>query len=126
MVDNIEVAAGSVVRIQTTGGGGWGDPLSREPELVAYDMQCGLVTEDSARDDYGVVVRHDDARVEADIAATATLRSEMRASRGALAMFDRGAYVAAARACGPLDLPEGWEDPDAGWWAETPSAEAAE
>ena len=126
MVDNIEVAAGSVVRIQTTGGGGWGDPLSREPELVAYDMQCGLVTEDSARDDYGVVVRRDDARVEADIAATATLRSEMRVSRGALAMFDRGAYVAAARACGALALPEGWEDPDAGWWAETPAAEAAE
>ena len=127
MVDNVEVAAGSVVCIRTTGGGGWGDPLCREAELVAHDVQCGLVSEDAARAEYGVAVARDGARVGVDEAATAALRAQLRAGRGALAMFDRGAYVAAARARGGLDRPDGWEDPDAGWWATPPAeAEAAE
>ena len=127
MVDNIEVAAGSVVRIRTTGGGGWGDPLSREAALVAYDVHCGLVSEDAARADYGVAVVRDGPRVAVDEAATAALRSQLRARRGALAMFDRGAYAAAARAGDGLDRPDGWEDPDAGWWAiPVAEAEAAE
>ena len=45
--------------------------------------------------------------------------------RGGLSMFDRGDYVAEARARGALDSPDGWEDPDDGWWAET-VAEAAQ
>ena len=126
MVDNIEVPAGSVVRIRTTGGGGWGDALSREPELVAYDLRCGLVSEDAARAEYGVVVKRDGTDVVVDVAATAALRSELRGKRGPLAMFDRGEYVAGVRSRGALDWPDGWEDPDEGWWAETQAAEAAE
>ena len=126
MVDNIEVPAGSVVRIRTTGGGGWGDALSREPELVAYDVRCGLVSEDAARAEYGVVVKRDGTDVVVDVAATAALRSELRGKRGPLAMFDRGEYVAGVRSRGGLDWPDGWEDPDEGWWAETQAAEAAE
>ena len=34
LVDGEPVLAGQVVRVVTTGGGGWGDPLEREPELV--------------------------------------------------------------------------------------------
>ena len=64
-------------------------------------------------------------RPEVDREATDTRRMELRARRGALPMFDRGPYVEAARAAGRLDWPEGWQDPDAGWWAET-AAEAAE
>ncbi len=127
MVDNIDVPAGSVVRIRTTGGGGWGDPLRREAKLVAYDVQCGLVSADAAREEYGVAVVRDGARVGVDEAATLALRAHCRARRGALAMFDRGDYVARARARDGLDWPEGWEDPDAGWWAESVGdAEAAE
>ena len=126
MVDNIEVPAGSVVRIRTTGGGGWGDALSREPELVAYDVRCGLVSEDAARAEYGVVVKRDGTDVVVDVAATAALHSELRGKRGPLAMFDRGEYVAGVRSRGGLDWPDGWEDPDEGWWAETQAAEAAE
>ena len=126
MVDNIEVPAGSVVRIRTTGGGGWGDALSREPELVAYDVRCGLVSEDAARAEYGVVVKRDGTDVVVDVAATAALRSGLRGKRGPRAMFDRGEYVAGVRSRGGLDWPDGWEDPDEGWWAETQAAEAAE
>ena len=125
MVDNVEVAAGSVVRIRTTGGGGWGDPLMREPELVAGDVACGLVSDAAARDDYGVAVLRDGPRVSVDAAATRSLRAARQARRGALPMFDRGGYVARARARGALDAPDGWRDPDEGWWAES-LAEAAE
>ena len=125
MVDNVEVAAGSVVRIRTTGGGGWGDPLMREPELVAGDVACGLVSDGAARDDYGVAVLRDGPRVSVDAAATRSLRAARQARRGALPMFDRGGYVARARARGALDAPDGWRDPDEGWWAES-LAEAAE
>ena len=42
--------------IDTTGGGGWGDPLEREPTLVVLDVIQGKVSARAARDDYGVVL----------------------------------------------------------------------
>lgn len=117
MCDNIEVAAGSTVRIRTTGGGGWGDPLQREPERVRYDVECGLVSERSAREDYGVVLKQGDGRPEVDGARTAKLRAELRARRGSLPMFDRGRYFEERKRAGAIAWPEGWQDPDAGWLA---------
>ena len=38
MSDTVTVKAGAVVRIVTTGGGGWGDPLKREVDKVVYDV----------------------------------------------------------------------------------------
>ena len=40
----------------TTGGGGWGDPLEREPELVQRDVIEGKVSLAAAREEYGVVL----------------------------------------------------------------------
>jgi N-methylhydantoinase B len=57
MNDDVPIKAGSVLRLRTTGGGGWGDPFEREPELVLRDVQQGRVSEASAKRDYGVVVR---------------------------------------------------------------------
>jgi N-methylhydantoinase B len=54
--DDVPLPAGSVLRLRTTGGGGWGDPFEREPELVLQDVLRGLVSEESAERDYGVVV----------------------------------------------------------------------
>jgi N-methylhydantoinase B len=89
LVDDEPLAAGSLVRIDTTGGGGWGDPLEREPELVSLDVRHGKVSLASARDDYGVVVVASDVVV--DIEATAALRAELRALRsGPQPFFDRG------------------------------------
>src|ERR671928_766767 len=48
LVDDERLAAGTLVRIDTTGGGGWGDPLEREPELVALDVTQGKVSASSA------------------------------------------------------------------------------
>jgi len=68
------VPAGSQAVILTAGGGGWGNPLERDPAAVQMDVLDGLVSLQSAREDYGVVL---DARTLAvDEAATAALRRE--------------------------------------------------
>jgi N-methylhydantoinase B len=86
LTDAEPVRAGEVIRIRTTGGGGWGDPLDRDPVAVARDVRDGKVSVDGARTDYGVVL--DDA--EPDLAATAELRARLRADRGPAPFFDRG------------------------------------
>src|SRR5262249_56044355 len=75
LVDGEPVLAGQVVRVVTTGGGGWGDPLEREPELVARDVTEGRVSQQAARDDYGVVLgtRAPSEGYDLDAAATAKL-----------------------------------------------------
>jgi N-methylhydantoinase B len=80
------VARGEVIRIETTGGGGWGDPLTRSPGAVAVDVAQGKVSPEAAERDYGVVLTGG----EVDAAATAACRADMAAARGEPAMFDRG------------------------------------
>jgi N-methylhydantoinase B len=126
MADNVEVKAGSVVRIVTTGGGGWGDPLAREPELVAYDVECGTVSETAAREDYGVVLKKRAAGWSVDAETTQRLRAELRAQRGALPMFSRGAYFDETKRTKGVAWPQGWRDPDAGWTAQATAAQPRE
>ncbi len=71
---------GDVLRIRTPGGGGYGDPLERDPAAVARDVADGLVSPEAAAEDYGVVAS-DDGRV--DWAATRELRRRIRGSRSA-------------------------------------------
>jgi len=61
MNDDVPLPAGTLLRLRTTGGGGWGDPFERERELVLADVVRGLVSAESAERDYGVVIR--DGRV---------------------------------------------------------------
>jgi N-methylhydantoinase B len=50
------VAVDDVVRIRSGGGGGWGDPLERDPAAVAGDVRNGFVTLEAAAETYGVLV----------------------------------------------------------------------
>lgn len=91
LVDGEPLAAGQVMRVVTTGGGGWGDPLEREPELVQLDVWQGKVSAEAARRDYGVVLEQRGDEWLVDSAATEALRTELRRARkGALPMIDRG------------------------------------
>ena len=58
-----DVESGDVVRVRSGSGGGWGDPLRRDPDAVAADVRNGFVTLDGAREIYGVVVDPDDFAV---------------------------------------------------------------
>jgi len=98
LVDGEPVRAGQVVRVVTTGGGGWGDPLAREPERVRRDVVDGKVSVDAARTEYGVVLAAvDDERGgwQVDSPATAALRDQLRAHRSEPPMIDRGPGYAA-------------------------------
>lgn len=53
----VRLTHGEFVRIRLPGGGGFGDPIERDPALVADDVRRGLVTPERAREDYGVVLR---------------------------------------------------------------------
>jgi N-methylhydantoinase A/oxoprolinase/acetone carboxylase beta subunit/N-methylhydantoinase B/oxoprolinase/acetone carboxylase alpha subunit len=51
----VVLRAGDVVRIESAGGGGFGDPAERDPVLVRADVQDGFVTPERAETDYGVI-----------------------------------------------------------------------
>jgi N-methylhydantoinase B len=68
---------GDSITIRGGGGGGYGDPIEREPERVREDVYQGYVSVKAARELYGVVI--DPEKVEIDQAATAKLRASMKA-----------------------------------------------
>ncbi len=86
------VRAGQVIRIRTTGGGGWGDPLDRPFEEVERDLRWGKVSFEGARADYGVVATGDRDAPVVDVDASELLRAAMRSARDAepQPFFDRG------------------------------------
>ncbi len=87
-VHDVEVGKDDVLHFVTWGGGGWGDPLERDPETVALEVRRGLVSATGARR-YGVVCSE---AGELDTPATDQLRSELRSARGGeeLPLFDKG------------------------------------
>ena len=70
------IKAGDSVYHRLAGGGGWGDPLAREPIAVARDVKNDKVSLGKARQDYGVVLHV--ASGEVDPVATADLRQKMK------------------------------------------------
>ena len=59
----IPLEPGTLVTQLTAGGGGWGDPTRRDPELVARDVRLGYVSRSAAGDEYRVML-HDDGSVD--------------------------------------------------------------
>jgi N-methylhydantoinase B len=58
----------SAIRLEGAGGGGYGNPTERNPELVLKDLIDGYVTRESAFKEYGVVMEPEGTRI--DYAAT--------------------------------------------------------
>jgi N-methylhydantoinase B len=67
----VSLQQGDVVRLKTPGGGGYGDPFARDPDLVLQDVQRGYISRRTVRQEYGVLIR----RGRVDWAATAALRA---------------------------------------------------
>ena len=53
----LELGADQIVHLNPPGGGGYGDPFERDPELVRQDVVAGYVTPEGAQRDYGVAIR---------------------------------------------------------------------
>ena len=64
---------------ETPGGGGWGDPFDRDPDLVLRDVQDGVVSPEAARNDYGVVVTQSLQAV--DVVATEVVAEDETSAR---------------------------------------------
>jgi len=72
-VSGFPLKTGDVVREETAGGGGYGDPLKRTPELVIADVSEGYLTVGEAAHRYGVIMKGDSV----DAAATEAKRAEL-------------------------------------------------
>lgn len=83
--DWVPLEPGDLIVYDYGGGGGWGDPLERDPEAVLDDVLDEYVSVESARRDYGVVLTGSlaDMTLAVDLAATEALRLELRAAREA-------------------------------------------
>lgn len=71
-----QLKPGDVVLMEAAGGGGYGDPLERDPELVEQDVREGYVSIERAREDYGVVLDLETLKVDQE--ATSELRKRLR------------------------------------------------
>ena len=85
----IELGEGDIWYMRSPGGGGWGDPLDRDPAQVVNDVRLGAVSEDAAANAYGVVLREDAPGFDAD--ATMRRRQALRDQRIAGARPANGA-----------------------------------
>lgn len=87
-VDNVAVRAGDRVVFRTAGGGGWGDPLERDPARVRNDVARHLLTAAKAEQDFGVKLTGSPLRLEQR--ATEELRENLKRSRKTRPLFDFG------------------------------------
>ncbi|MFW6195805.1 MAG: hydantoinase B/oxoprolinase family protein [Thermoplasmatota archaeon] len=77
---NFPLRKGDIVSIRSGGGGGWGDPLERDPKRVLNDYKNGLVDSNTAEEKYGVILNEEELSIDFD--ATEKLRKKMKKERG--------------------------------------------
>jgi len=70
-VTDIKIRRGQKVRLETPGGGGFGDPAARDPQRVVRDVRLGYVSREAASHTYKVALKDDGSL---DAAATGKLR----------------------------------------------------
>jgi len=73
------VGKNDVLYMRMSSGGGYGDPLEREPERVLRDVEDGIVSQQEARDIYGVAIEGSDPAL--NLARTEQLRVDLRKQR---------------------------------------------
>jgi N-methylhydantoinase B len=88
-VTGFPVFRDDVVVMRSSGGGGYGHPLQRDPVLVADDVKRGIVSIEAARNLYGVAL---DASEQVDLQATTTLRAELAARHYTLEVTSDDAF----------------------------------
>ena len=113
LADAEEVRAGEVIRIRTTGGGGWGNPLERDPALVVRDVVWQKVSPEAALESYGVVLTGSLGNDSLGYDEHST--QELRSSKGVPAdeqrpFFDRGPGYATL-AAGSTSADVDWVEP---------------
>jgi N-methylhydantoinase B len=79
-VADVSMETGDRLVYRFGGGGGWGDPLDRDPAAVLDDVWDEYVSIEAARDEYGVVITGSlaDMTLAVDADATVARRAEMR------------------------------------------------
>jgi len=110
----ILVKAGDLIAVSTPGGGGYGDPLDRDPEAVAADVRAGYYETRTARRLFGVAFKPR-RKGEIDQRATNALRARLRKERDrpkGRAAKAKAATPPAARALPPgapprIEMPKG-------------------
>jgi N-methylhydantoinase B len=80
VIGDVELVPGEWVRGLESGGGGYGNPLDRDPEAVRHDVLDRWVSLHAARESYGVVLRGnvEECQLEVDALATQQLRDRLR------------------------------------------------
>ena len=71
-----QAGPGDVIIMDAAGGGGYGEPLERDPEMVEWDVTEGYVSLEKAREDYGVVINPETMKI--DMGATGRLRKSLK------------------------------------------------
>ena len=99
MVKEVTFGAADVYESCPSAGAGWGDPLEREPEVIAGDVRFGEVSPEVAESIYGVVVRGD---FSVDSTQTEALRAATREARLTWPVTQRLATAPARSAAGQL------------------------
>jgi N-methylhydantoinase B/oxoprolinase/acetone carboxylase alpha subunit len=74
-----DLGRNDVLYMRMASGGGYGDPLEREPERVLRDVEDGVVSRQEARDIYGVAIDGDEPAL--NLAVTEKLRADLRKER---------------------------------------------
>ena len=73
---SVELSSGDTLTLESGGGGGVGDPISRSPVAVLRDVAEGFVSVQGAMADYGVVINEMNGTFVLDSEATAKARSK--------------------------------------------------
>jgi N-methylhydantoinase B len=109
----VGIAPGDVVRMHSGGGGGLGDPLDRDAQLVAADVLDGAISPENAGPVYGVSLTLEG---EVDEPATAGLRAAARGERLSWTVdpLDSGFRMRVTQASDRLAALGGWSHPRAG------------